>query len=298
MTARKVPNGKDFDSKTGLPTKPDLLLLSEKETVALAETASGRPNSIRHQSRGQAILRAAAGAVHDEYSATRGQPKTRFWCETHHGSRSKAVRKRLHHVHADRQHDSCPRRRSPRPARWCESVYGEQISCTPMCGFTKAKSRTRRKLTRRFGRREPRSRTPESLRGQLDSAISFRLYELIWKRTVACQMADAKKQTHQRHYRGRRRDIHRDRYQHFVRGLSCGLTSKAATIRKRNWRTKNASCPTSVKTNRSPATSMDPEEPYDSAAGAFHRSFFDANARRKRDRTTEYVCLDHRNDYR
>lgn len=35
-------------------------------------------------------------------------------------------------------------------------------------------------------------RTPESLRNELDSD-QFRLYDLIWKRTVACQMADARK---------------------------------------------------------------------------------------------------------
>ena len=36
-------------------------------------------------------------------------------------------------------------------------------------------------------------RLPESLRSELDSD-QFRLYDLIWKRTVACQMADARKQ--------------------------------------------------------------------------------------------------------
>ncbi|TWU35863.1 type I DNA topoisomerase [Novipirellula artificiosorum] len=36
-------------------------------------------------------------------------------------------------------------------------------------------------------------RVPQAVRGELDSD-QFRLFELIWKRTVACQMADAKKQ--------------------------------------------------------------------------------------------------------
>ncbi len=36
-------------------------------------------------------------------------------------------------------------------------------------------------------------RLPETVRGELDSD-QFRLFDLIWKRTVACQMADAKKQ--------------------------------------------------------------------------------------------------------
>ncbi|EMI21512.1 DNA topoisomerase I [Rhodopirellula maiorica SM1] len=36
-------------------------------------------------------------------------------------------------------------------------------------------------------------RLPEAVRGELDSD-QFRIFELIWKRTIACQMADAKKQ--------------------------------------------------------------------------------------------------------
>ena len=36
-------------------------------------------------------------------------------------------------------------------------------------------------------------RLPETVRGELD-ADQFRLFDLIWKRTVACQMADAQKQ--------------------------------------------------------------------------------------------------------
>lgn len=37
-------------------------------------------------------------------------------------------------------------------------------------------------------------RLPETVRGELADQDQFRLFELIWKRTVACQMADAKKQ--------------------------------------------------------------------------------------------------------
>ena len=37
-------------------------------------------------------------------------------------------------------------------------------------------------------------RLPETVRGELGDQDQFRLFDLIWKRTIACQMADAKKQ--------------------------------------------------------------------------------------------------------
>ena len=37
-------------------------------------------------------------------------------------------------------------------------------------------------------------RIPETVRGELGDQDQYRLFELIWKRTIACQMADAKKQ--------------------------------------------------------------------------------------------------------
>ncbi len=51
------------------------------------------------------------------------------------------------------------------------------------------KSATRRKLTRRSAQRATRFALPESLRATLNPD-EFRLYDMIWKRTVACQMAD------------------------------------------------------------------------------------------------------------
>src|SRR5690348_16378763 len=55
-------------------------------------------------------------------------------------------------------------------------------------GFTAAPRRTRRKRTKRSGR--PTSRKPADVAAHLDRE-QLRLYELIWKRTVASQMASA-----------------------------------------------------------------------------------------------------------
>ena len=61
-------------------------------------------------------------------------------------------------------------------------------------GSTRARPRTPRRRTRRSARPGDAFRTPAQVSGQL-SGDEFRLYELIWKRTVASQMADARGST-------------------------------------------------------------------------------------------------------
>ena len=76
-------------------------------------------------------------------------------------------------------------------------------------GSTPARSRTRRRPTRPSGPPGRRFRTPGEVARELDGD-DFRLYELIWQRTIASQMADARGTTvsvriarHGRHRRGR-----------------------------------------------------------------------------------------------
>ena len=77
--------------------------------------------------------------------------------------------------------------RGPRPgARAVRRRLRARRSRAP----TPARSRTRRRRTRRSGRPATRFRTPGAGRAPL-SGDEFRLYELIWKRTVASQMTDA-----------------------------------------------------------------------------------------------------------
>ena len=59
---------------------------------------------------------------------------------------------------------------------------------------TSARSRTRRRRTRRSAPRATHFRTPQQVQGEL-SRDEFRVYELIWMRTVASQMKDAQGRT-------------------------------------------------------------------------------------------------------
>ena len=81
----------------------------------------------------------------------------------------------------------------PRPAARSRELYGaDYVPGAP--APTTARSRTRRRPTRPSGPAGETFRTPESLRGEL-RGDQLRLYELIWKRTVASQMVDARGQS-------------------------------------------------------------------------------------------------------
>ena len=65
-------------------------------------------------------------------------------------------------------------------------------TCPPSRGSTARRSRTRRRPTRRSVPPGDRMRTADDLGHELHGADERRLYDLIWKRTIACQMADAR----------------------------------------------------------------------------------------------------------
>ena len=79
------------------------------------------------------------------------------------------------------------RRRSP-------SSSAQQYLSPTAAAATRGRSRTRRRPTRRSVPPATRSARPAELHGEL-SGHELRLYELIWQRTLASQMADATGQT-------------------------------------------------------------------------------------------------------
>ena len=101
-----------------------------------------------------------------------------------------AVRERLHHLHAHRLDDAVASRRSTPPAR-------RPASCTA----TPTSPRRPRQYTRKVKNAQEAHeairpagetfRTPGQVAREVDGD-EFRLYELIWQRTVASQMADAR----------------------------------------------------------------------------------------------------------
>ncbi|QEF96781.1 DNA topoisomerase 1 [Stieleria maiorica] len=187
---KKVPTGKDFDSKTGKPTKPDLLLLSEKETNELAET-----------------LRTTEFAVSKvEVKPFSERPRAPFTTSTLQqeanrklgfgAKRTMGAAQKLYengYITYMRTDSTTLSKEAVSAARsLVQSVYGENY-LHPSVRVYKGKVKNAQEAHEAIRPAGTQFPTPESLKGQLDSD-QFRLYDLIWKRTVACQMADARKQ--------------------------------------------------------------------------------------------------------
>ena len=88
-------------------------------------------------------------------------------------------------------------RRSPRlplkrgPRRRRATLYGDDLCAALASVLQRARSRTRRRPTRRSGPAGDSVPHPRRPRRRAVTRDEFRLYELIWQRTVASQMSDA-----------------------------------------------------------------------------------------------------------
>ena len=191
-TGRKVASGKDFDDSG--------------HTMPRRRRArrAGSPAAWSH---GSTARRSRCAAT--EEKPFRSSPKPPFMTSTlqQEGGRKLrmssaqvmrvgpgAVPERLHHLHADRLARRCRRPRSPRPAT-------RPASSTAPTYVPDAAAHLRPQGQERAGgpRGHPaggrdRSARPTRCRGEL-RGDQLRLYDLIWKRTVASQMADARGQS-------------------------------------------------------------------------------------------------------
>ena len=140
--------------------------------------------------RAEAVHPQAVSAVHDLDAAAGGRPQAAVLLGAHDEHRAAALRERLHHLHAYRLDDAVAvgDQRRPQPGQASSTA---RSTSTRRRGSTPARSRTRRRPTRPSGPPADVFQTPGQLHAQLDTD-EFRLYELIWQRTVASQMADAR----------------------------------------------------------------------------------------------------------
>ncbi|MEO1616631.1 MAG: type I DNA topoisomerase [Planctomycetota bacterium] len=187
---KRVPSGKDFDSATGKPTKPNLLLLTEQETNALAERLRSTEFSVSKV----------------EVKPFSERPRAPFTTSTMQqeanrklgfgAKRTMNAAQRLYEngfITYMRTDSTTLSNEAVSAARsLVSSEYGQKY-LHPEVRLYKGKVKNAQEAHEAIRPAGTNFRTPESVRGQLDSD-QFRLYDLIWKRTVACQMADAKKQ--------------------------------------------------------------------------------------------------------
>ncbi len=187
---KRVPSGKDFDSNTGKPTRDDLLHLSEKETTELAERLRTTDFDVSKVEVKPFSERPRAPFTTSTLQQEANR-KLGFGAKRTMGAAQKLYENGF--ITYMRTDSTILSKEAIGAARsLVQSVYGEKY-LHPEVRVYKGKVKNAQEAHEAIRPAGTAFPTPESIRGQLDSD-QFRLYDLIWKRTVACQMSDAKKQ--------------------------------------------------------------------------------------------------------
>ncbi|MGB0597991.1 MAG: type I DNA topoisomerase [Rubripirellula sp.] len=190
VEGKKIPSGKDFDSTNGKLKNPELLQLSEKQANDLAEKLRSSDFKVT--------------AV--EVKPFTERPRPPFTTSTLQqeanrklgftAQRTMGAAQRLYengYITYMRTDSTTLSNEAVGAARnLVRSEYGENF-LHPTTRVYKGKVKNAQEAHEAIRPAGTPFRLPETLRGELERD-QFRLFDLIWKRTVACQMADAKKQ--------------------------------------------------------------------------------------------------------
>ncbi|MCP4889673.1 MAG: type I DNA topoisomerase [Planctomycetaceae bacterium] len=190
VEGKKIPSGKDFDSTNGKLKNPELLQLSEKQSNDLAEKLRSSDFKVT--------------AV--EVKPFTERPRPPFTTSTLQqeanrklgftAQRTMGAAQRLYengYITYMRTDSTTLSNEAVGAARnLVRSEYGENF-LHPTTRVYKGKVKNAQEAHEAIRPAGTPFRLPETLRGELERD-QFRLFDLIWKRTVACQMADAKKQ--------------------------------------------------------------------------------------------------------
>ena len=284
-TASASPRGRDFDPETGTLTR-DVLQLDEAAARSLAERLETR--DLRGAlGRGQALHPQAVRAVHDHHPAAGGRPQAPDDRAAGDADRAAAVRERLHHLHAHRQHqpvgDRDHRRApaGPRPLR-----PGVRPGRAPHA--TPRRSRTRRRRTRPSAPPATSSGRPGELaaRGARRRAPALRADLAAHRR-----LADGRRPRASPPASGSARSpptaptpSSPPPARPSPSRASCGPTSRAATTPTPSCERPSGGCPASRSARRSPSAAWSRSGHTTTPAGALHRGVAGQAARGARHR--------------
>ncbi len=198
VDGRKIPSGKDFDSTTGKLKNPDLLQMDEKESVALVERLKSADFKVTKVEVKPFVERPKAPFT----TSTLQQDANRKLGFT--ARRTMGAAQKLYengYITYMRTDSTILSKEAVTAARdLVRSEYGEKF-LHPDVRTYKSKVKNAQEAHEAIRPAGTPFRVPQAVKGELDSD-QFRVFELIWKRTVACQMADAKKQRISVHIEG------------------------------------------------------------------------------------------------
>ena len=271
----------------------------DEDAGARARSSASTSATFSGPQRGREAVHAPADrAVHDLDAAAGGEPQAALHVADDDARRAAPVRERLHHLHAHRLDDAL------RGGGRGGARAGDASSTAPTTSRRSRGATTRKVKNAQEAHEAIRPagdcfRTPNEVRGELNRD-ELALYELIWKRTIASQMADARGQTVSLRLgatsvdrRGRRvrRLRHRDHVPRLPRRLRGGQGRRG-----RRREPASAAAPRGRPGRRDEGA--DRAGPRDVAAAALHRGDARARARGARHRPPVDVRRDHGHDPR
>ena len=190
LDGRRVATGKDF-GPDGNPANDAVVVLDEPAAQALVTTLEAAACTVRRVEEKPFTSRPKAPFMTSTLQQEGGR-KLRLGRGAGDAGRPGPLRAGLHHLHAHRLHHPVGdgARRGPRPDGRALRPGVPAAEAPDLC--PQGQERAGGPRGHPPGRRP--FRTPDSLSGEL-SGDDLRLYDLIWKRTVASQMADARGRT-------------------------------------------------------------------------------------------------------
>jgi DNA topoisomerase-1 len=194
IEGRRIASGKDFDPDTGARTenakRDKILLLDEPAAKAVAENIKGKVAKVIDVKQTPFTQRPSAPFITSTLQQEAGR-KLRYTAK-----RAMRVAQRLY------ENGYITYMRTDSTTLSAEAVSAARTQVTDLYGAEYLPDEPRVYTKKAKGAQEAHEairpagekfRTPESLKNELDDE-SIKLYELIWKRTVASQMKDAKGQ--------------------------------------------------------------------------------------------------------
>ncbi|TWU35290.1 DNA topoisomerase 1 [Novipirellula aureliae] len=190
VEGRKIPSGKDFDSTNGKLKNPDLLQMDQTAASELAERLRGADFKVTNVEVKPFTERPKAPFT----TSTLQQEANRKLGFT--ARRAMQAAQRLYengYITYMRTDSTTLSNEAIGAAReLVKSEYGDSF-LHPTVRVYAGKVKNAQEAHEAIRPAGTPFKVPQAVRGELDSD-QYRLFELIWKRTVACQMADAKKQ--------------------------------------------------------------------------------------------------------
>ena len=192
LDGKRIASGRDYDDRGALTS--DVVALDETAAETLASALRERVHGLhRVESRDEALHASPRRAVHDIHAAAGGGTQTAVLGPPDDERRPGALRERLHHLYAHRLADAL--------------AAGDHGGAQPGDASSTAPTRSPRSPRHYTGKSKNAQEAHEAIRpsgeefrtpSELSSTLrghEFKLYDLIWKRTVASQMADARGST-------------------------------------------------------------------------------------------------------